>query len=205
VSRKEIPLRSKQSSPNARSLDTADVSSGRASATEPALAKVSCVADTSRSAAGLFGVASACSWPDCDIREYAGKPTVAKSALRFSGCFTAPCPKGSPRPSAVIAGTARPRFRAAGSDSIAAICRGVAHICGSSLPHPRASHRPVAHRCGRCRMLGRAASTPRPRQHRITNSISASRGKNKLDEDPISLGGERSCLGLSSGPSAADR
>ena len=40
------------------------------------------------------------SWPDCDIREYAGecagKPTVAKSALRFSGCFTATSPKGSP-------------------------------------------------------------------------------------------------------------
>ena len=107
MSRKEIPLRSKQSSPNARSLDTADVSSGRASATEPALAKVSCVADTSRSAAGLFGVASACSWPDCDIRYHAGEPTVAKSARRFSGCFTATIPKGSPRPEVVISSKCR--------------------------------------------------------------------------------------------------
>jgi hypothetical protein len=40
--------------------------------------------------------ASAVGW-DCDIREYAGKPTVAKSARRFSGCSTATIPEGSPR------------------------------------------------------------------------------------------------------------
>ena len=44
----------------------------------------------------------------------------------------------------------------------------------------RAWCRPVARRCGRCPMPGRAASTRRPSQHRTTNSISASRGKNSL-------------------------
>jgi hypothetical protein len=88
------------------------------------------------------------------------------------------------RPGAVIAGNARPRFRAAGSDSIAAVCRGVAHICTSSLPHPRALHWPVARRCGRCRMPGEAASAPKPSQHRRTNSIGASRGKDSLTRSP---------------------
>ena len=33
-----------------------------------------------------------------NIQNCAGKPTVAKSALRFSDCSTATSPKGSPRP-----------------------------------------------------------------------------------------------------------
>ena len=45
---------------------------------------------------------------------------------------------------------------------------------------PRASHRPVAHRCGRWLMPGRASSTLKPNRHRTSNSISASRGKDSL-------------------------
>jgi hypothetical protein len=56
-------------------------------------------------------------------------------------------------------------FRAAGSDSIAAISRGVARICGSSLPHPLVWCRLAADRCGRRGMPGRTDSTPRPSQH----------------------------------------
>jgi hypothetical protein len=44
-------------------------------------------------------------------------------------------------------------------------------------------------------MAGMTDSTPRPNQHRISNSISALRGKKQLDEDPISLGGTARAMG----------
>ena len=50
----------------------------------------------------------------------------------------------------------------------------------ANRPHRHAWRRLAAHRCGRCRLPGRTDSTPRPSQHRITNSISASRGKDSL-------------------------
>lgn len=46
---------------------TFNVGLGRCRVSEPALATVSCAADTSRSVAGIFGVASACLWPGPEI------------------------------------------------------------------------------------------------------------------------------------------
>ena len=47
-----------------------------------------------------------------------------------------------------------------------------------SRPRPRAWRQPVAHRCGTYPLPGRASATRRPNRRRITNSISASPGKN---------------------------
>jgi len=79
--------------------------------------------------------------------------------------------------------------------------------CGTHMriivPHPRASQRSVAHLGGRCRMPGRTDSTPRPRQHRITNSISASPGRCQRDELPRPSWGD-SCLWAQDRPTASD-
>jgi hypothetical protein len=73
---------------------------------------------------------------------------------------------------------------------------------GARRHRRRASHRPVARRSGRWLMPGRTDSAPRLNRHRIISSINASRGRLT---SPISLGGENSCLGLSSGPSEVGR
>jgi hypothetical protein len=52
-----------------------------------------------------------------NIQNCAGKPTVAKSALRFSDCSTATSPKGSPRPSADLAAGLEARFLEVGVHS----------------------------------------------------------------------------------------
>jgi hypothetical protein len=50
----------------------------------------------------------------------------------------------------------------------------------ASPPQRRLWRQPGARRYRRCRMPGRTDSTPRPSQHRTTNSISVSRGKDSL-------------------------
>ena len=100
---------------------------------------------------------------------------------------------GRDRPSGDIDSRPRRRLRAAGSDLIAAIRRSVARRCASS-PTEAPTVRQILVHLGerlsparfspargpplwRCRMPGRAGSTPKPSRHRITNSISVSRGR----------------------------
>jgi hypothetical protein len=100
---------------------------------------------------------------------------------------------GRERPSGDVDSRPRRRLRAAGSNLIAAIRRSVARRCASS-PTEAPTVRQILVHLGerlsparfspargpplwRCRMPGRTGSTPKPSRHRITNSISVSRGR----------------------------
>jgi hypothetical protein len=79
--------------PMDRFRDAQDVASGRASATESALAKVSCPADTTCSVAGFFGVASACYiWPGAAFgdrcRRAAAEPSSRFCHRRLTGVIS---------------------------------------------------------------------------------------------------------------------
>jgi len=77
---------------------------------------------------------------------------------------------------------------------------------GSMLPRPRALHWPVARRCGRrCRMPGQSGFGPQAQPAPDYEFDRRFAWQGRLDEDPLSLAGERSCLGPSNGPPAAGR
>lgn len=115
-------------------------------------------------------------------------PVVCAAGRQVQGQLSASWLNLSSRPSAVIAGTARARFRTAGSDSIGAICRDVADIAAADRTGPWP-------RCGRRLMPGWASSTPRPSQHRTRNSISASHDKDSLTRIPSRSAGSARASG----------